>query len=118
MQELPRVVMPVLDRAAHGIPVHVDVEHTHEDTDSDRPGLEVGRLVHLDHAHNAPIGGRKKPPLPPGPRPHPVPQEHHHPHGERPPPQSRPPPPRAAPWPRPRPPPPPRPPRPAARPPP
>src|SRR5258708_27731749 len=93
MQELPRVVMPVLDRAAHGIPVHVDVEHTHEDTDSDRPGLEVGRLVHLDHAHNAPIGGRENPPAAPGARPPPGPQKSPHPHARRPPPASGPPPP-------------------------
>src|SRR5258708_36312971 len=111
MQELPRVVMPVLDRAAHGIPVHVDVEHTHEDTDSDRPGLEVGRLVHRDHAHNAPIGGRETPPPAPRAPPPPGPHERPHPPRGRPPPRSRPPPPPAAP---PRPPPPPHPPRPPA----
>src|SRR5258708_37819268 len=84
MQELPRVVMPVLDRAAHGIPVHVDVEHTHEDTDSDRPGLEVGRLVHLDYAHNAPIGGGRNPPARRPPPPPPATAQHPHPTRARP----------------------------------
>src|SRR5258708_8384516 len=96
MQELPRVVMPVLDRAAHGIPVHVDVEHTHEDTDSDRPGLEVGRLVHLDHAHNAPIRGGENHTRAPGPPPPPLPPKTPPPHSARPHPASaRPPPPTA-----------------------
>src|SRR5690242_1812809 len=67
MKELARVVVAVFDGAGHRIPVHVHVEHAHEDRDPDRGRFEVRGLVHLGDADDRPVGGRDDRLLAPGP---------------------------------------------------
>ena len=65
VEEPSRMVPAVGHPAVRRIPVHVHVEHVHEDRDPARPGRQELGLVDLAHAHHQPVGGGDHQPVAP-----------------------------------------------------